>query len=333
MVVWRAPHTLEDGMRTCALITLLVASCWLSVAGAATGGDPLASLRFCDGKPRTLDDFQKQSVLVMYFCGHCPRAAAYLGKQTRELYDFIESRKVPVTLVLATPDFPPPEVLALNKDRGYHMDNALWASDPLNHENISLQNVYQQYYYNGDHRIEQSISWNSADQAIEAAFSSAQAGVFRYPVDGLSDATAKDVWWQVERQRPNAVRTLVASAKGRSAAQLELQKVLEVVKASFAQRESDLVAAPVSMATYESLEALLAEAQGLELKDAGGRCKALGKAKELKGELDARSAFQQCQAMAASPKPDSQAAAKAGFAQIAKRYPETQYGQRAASLQ
>ncbi len=261
-------------MKVYAPLVLLAASCWLSLASAATGGDPLASLRFCDGKSRTLDDFQKQGVLVMYFCGHCPNAAAYLGKQTRELYDFIESRKVPVTLVLATPD-----------------------------------------------------------QAIETAFSSSSAGEFRYPVDGLSDATAKDVWWQVERQRSNAVRTLVASAKGKAPAQLELQKVPEVVKASFAQRESDLAAAPVSMATYESLEALLAEAQGLELKDASLRYKALGKAKELRSELDARSAFQQCQAMAASPRPDSQAGAKAGFAQIAKKYPETLYGQRAASQQ
>lgn len=320
-------------MKLLAPISLLTASCWLSVASAAVGGDPLASLRFSDGKSRTLDDFQKQSVLVMYFCGHCPRAAAYLGKQTRELYDYIESHKVPVTLVLATPDFPPPEVLALNKDRSYHMDNALWASDPVNHQNISLQNVYQQYFYDGDHHIVQSISWNSADQAIEAAFSSPQAGMFRYPIDGLSDATAKEVWWLVERQRPNAVRTLVASAKGKTPAQLELQKVVEVVRASFAQRETDLVAAPASMATYESLEALLSESAGLELKDASARYKALGKAKELKGELDARSAFQQCQAMAASPKSDSQAAARAGFAQIAKKYPDTLYGQRASSLQ
>jgi hypothetical protein len=89
----------------------------------------------------------------------------------------------------------------------------------------------------------------------------------------------------------------------------------------------------MGMATYESLEALLAEAQGIELKDASARYKALGKDKEFKGELDARSAFQQCQALAASPKADNQAAAKAGFAQIAKKYPDTFYGQRAARQQ
>jgi hypothetical protein len=320
-------------MKPLAPTALLTASCWLSLASAAVGGDPLSTLRFSDGKSRTFDDFQKQSVLVMYFCGHCPNAAAFLGKQTKELYDFIESHKVPVTLVLATPDFPPPEVLALNKERGYHMDNALWASDPVNRERISLNNVYQVYFYTGTHRIDESISWQTPDQTIESAFSSSQAGEFRYPVDGLSDATAKDVWWQVERQRPNAVRTLVASAKGKAPAQLELQKVLEVVKESFTQRETALVAAPMGMATYESLEALLAEAQGIELKDASARYKALGKDKEFKGELDARSAFQQCQALAASPKADNQAAAKAGFAQIAKKYPDTFYGQRAARQQ
>jgi hypothetical protein len=320
-------------MKLLAPISLLAASCWLSLASAAIGDDPLVTLRFSDGKGRTLDDFPKQSVMVLYFCGHCPRAAAFLGKQTRELYDYIESHKVPVTLVLATPDFPPPEVLALNKDRGYHMDNALWANDPVNHLNISLDHIYAQYFYNGDHRIEDSISWISTDQEIESVFSSTKAGEFRYPIDGLGDATVTDVWWQVERQRPNALRTLVASAKGKSPTQLELQKVLEAVKAAIAKREAALVAAPVSMATYESLEALLNEAAGLEFKDAGARYKALGKAKELKGELDARNAFQQCQAMAASPKPDNQAAAKAGFMQIAKRYPDTLYGQRAASQQ
>lgn len=204
----------ESLLKTYALIALIVASCWLSLhkapttadllAKAAADGDPLASLHFSDGKGRTLDDFPKQSVLVLYFCGHCPTASAYLGNHIKKLYDFIESRKVPVTMVLATPDFPPPEVLALNKNRRYHMDKALWASDPLNHEGISLNNIYQLHYFNGDHLIESNLSWVSSVQEFESAFTTSKANESSFPISliyGMIAVLALLFLWYFSRPR------------------------------------------------------------------------------------------------------------------------------------
>jgi hypothetical protein len=300
-------------------------------AASASEADPLVGLRFSDGRARSLADFPGQSVMVVFFCGHCPTAAAHLGKPIKELHDFIEKEKVPVTLVLATPDFPAPEALALNKARDYHMDNALWASDPGNQRNISLQNVMQDEVYGPDHRPARGFAWNTEVKAFETFFASKEAGQFRYPVTGLGDARVKEVWWAVERQRPEAVKALVAAAKTKSPAQPELQQVLTTVKEALATREAALVAAPASMETYESLEALLGEGQGIELKDATARYKELGKAKELKDEIAARAAYRACAEALASPKPDLQAGGKAGLAQLARKYPETVYGRRAAN--
>ena len=308
------------------------------IACAAAGvplhaSDALSGLRFSDGKERSFSDFPNQGVMVVYFCGHCPVAAAYLGKQIKALHDYIEERKVPVTLVLTTPDFGPAETVALNRDRSYHMDHALWASDPANSHNISLQNVYQVAVYGGDHRERDGLQNTAAVPTFETFFSSSEAGRFRYPADGLGDARVKEVWWQVERQQPDAVKNLAAAAKLKSSAQPELLSVLATVTTSLQGRQAELVAAPATFATYEGLEALLREGQGVDLKEAAARLKELGKDKAMKPELDARTAYRTCQTLLASTKPADQAAGKAGLPQIAKRWPDTAYGRRAAAGQ
>ncbi len=318
-------------MRNAAFATLMAASLLVATAHL-DAADPLADLRFSDGKTRSFADFPDQGVTVVYFCGHCPTAAAYLGKQIKGLYDFIETRKVPMTLVLATPDLGPAEALALNRERSYHMDHALWASDPVNGQRISLQNVYQVGAYGGDHRERAELAWNTPAATFETFFTSKEAGAFRYPAPGLSDERVKEVWWQVERQRPDAVRSLVSAAKTKSPVQDQLQGVLATVSDSFTTRAAELVAAPGTFVTYEALENLLGEGQGLELKDAQERLKELGKDKAIKPELAARTAFHSCQTLLASLKPADQAAGKAALPQIAKRWPDTVYGRRAAAV-
>ncbi len=140
---------------------------------AAARRRALSGLRFSDGKERSFADFPEQGVMVVYFCGHCPVAAAYLGKQVKALHDYIEEHKVPVTLVLTTPDFGPADTVALNRDRSYHMDHALWASDPANARNISLQNVYQVSVFGGDHRERDTLQNTAAVPAFEAFFRAA----------------------------------------------------------------------------------------------------------------------------------------------------------------
>lgn len=306
-------------MKTLAMVILTTV---LLIGIEAAASDPLIGLRFCDGKSRSFNDFAGQTVMVVTFCGHCPIAGAHLGKQIKALYDFIETEKVPVTLVLATPDFPASQVAMLDKERGYHMEHALWASDFDNPHHISLQNVYQDAIYGPNH---QGVGGDPKE-----FFASPRAGTFRYPLAAdPSDLRVKEIWWQVERQRPDAVRMLVAVAKTKSPAQAEVQLVLTSVKETLTKREADLVAATPSMAVYENLESLLTEAQGIELKLATAQYLKLSKDKSLAAELDARAAYRKCQELITSPRSDAQEAGKTGLAQIAKRYPETIYGRRA----
>jgi hypothetical protein len=123
---------------------------------------------------------------------------------------------------------------------------------------------------------------------------------------------------------------LVSVTKQKSPLGADAVKILAVVKPTFEKTETELLAAPVSMATYESIEALLTESQGIELKKAAARYKELGKAKELKDELQARSIYRQCQEQLVSQKGGAPEAGKANLATLAQKFPNTKYGQLAA---
>jgi hypothetical protein len=235
---------------------------------------------------------------------------------------------VPATLVLITPEVSAADLPAYAKE--YGMDNALWANDPANVMNISLNNILQSAMY-APGGNESNLGFQGVAARVEPVISGPSAGTFHYPVEGLTDPKAKELWWMVERQKPEAVKTLVAVAKQKSPLGVDSAKTLAVVKAALEARQAELVEAPATMATYESLESLLTEGQGIELKKAGDRYKELGKAKELKDELTARTIYRQCQEMLASPRPPTQAAGKENLAALAKKLPGTVYGRLAAS--
>lgn len=236
---------------------------------------------------------------------------------------------MPATLVLVTPEVTAAELPAFSKE--FNMENALWASDPANAEKISTQNILQRYHFlpGGILPDNNSRYFRTADE-VKAAMGSANSGTFRFTVEGLTDPKARELWWLVERQRPEAVKTLVLVTKQKSPLGADAVKILAVVKPTFEKTETELLAGPVSMTTYESLEALLSESQGVELKKATARHKELGKAKELKDELQARSIYRQCQELLVSQKGGAPEAGKANLATLAKKFPNTKYGQLAA---
>ena len=186
--------------------------------------------------------------------------------------------------MLVTPEVTAAELPAFSKE--YNMENALWACDPANAEKISTNNILQRYHFppGGILPDNDSCYFKTADD-VKAAMGTASSGTFRYAVEALTDPKARELWWMVERQKPEAVKTLVLVTKQKSPLGADAVKILAVVKSTFEKTETELLAAPVSMATYESLEALLTESQGIELKKAAARHKELGKAKELKDEL------------------------------------------------
>ena len=206
------------------------------------------------------------------------------------------------------------------------MENALWASDPANLLNISTKNILQTSFISMGGKAD---FFENAGQ-VKTIMSAPSGGVFRFVVEGLTDPKARELWWMIERQKPEAVKTLVLVTKQKSPLGADAVKILAVVKPTFEKTETELLAAPVSMATYESLEALLSESQGIELKKAAARHKELGKAKELKDELQARSIYRQCHEQLVSQKGGAPEAGKANLATLAKKFPNTKYGQLAA---
>ena len=224
-----------------------------------------------------------------------------------------------------TPEVTAADLPAYSKD--YGMENALWASDPANSHKISTSNILQRYKFSPGGK---SGYFNGVAD-VTAAMSSPSGGVYRFPVEGLTEPKSRELWWMVERQKPEMIKTLVSVTKQKSTLGTDAVKILAVVKSSFESREADLVGGPATIDTYLGLESLLTESQGVELKKATERYKELGKAKELKEELQARAIYRQCEELLASPKTGAAEAGKANLATLAKKFPNTKYGQMAAA--
>lgn len=308
-------------MRRTALALVL-----LTVTTALHAGDPLAGAAFSDGKGRALDDLGDQTVVVMYFCGHCPRAAAYMRAQAKAIHDAIESQHAPARLVCLTPDLTPAELVEWTKERG--LEGALVGQDTRNDRKIGLQNIFQGGIWRGGRAVG-GLQFSPADvEAVKARISAKDAGTFTFPVDGLSDPRAVELWWMVERDKPQAMDALVAARKNK-ALKDDAEKIYGVVEASLLKRQEALLAADTSMATYEGLETLLTQAKPIALKPAGEKLKELGKDATIKNELKARAIYQQCQELIAHPNPQKQQAGREGLETLAKKYADTVYGKKA----
>ncbi len=307
--------------------------CALSALAALTlvvglhAGDPLDGAAFSDGKHRSLADLGDQTTIVMYFCGHCPNAGAYMRAQAKAIHDAIESQHAPARLVCLTPDLTPAELVEWSKERG--MEGALVGQDTKNIQHISLNNIFQGEIYRAGKQVGQ-LQFRPTDvEAVKARITAKDAGTFTYPVSGLNDPRATEVWWMVERDKPQAMETLMAARKNKSLKD-DADKIYSVVEASLTKRQDTLVSADASMATYESLETLLTQAKPMVLKPANEKLKELSKDATIKNELKARAIYLQCQELLAHPNPQKQQAGREGMETLAKKFAETVYGKKAA---
>lgn len=228
-------------------------------------------------------------------------------------------------LICVLPEVKPDELTAFAAEVSPGLDRgALFAHDPLNSRQISLQNIFQAVLIGADGK-QRPIGMRSALADAEPEMRAAKG--WHYSRDGLTDPRVLDVWWQVERGRPGAVKAVQAAAKKNP----EVGTLLTAVTAALTERQGALVAKPADLATLEDLEALAAEAEGIELKPAAERIKALIKDPALKDELKARSIYRQCQTMLAAKKPKDQQAGREGLTQLAAKMANTVYGKRAAA--
>ncbi len=317
------------------LLIAMTMCCFATMHNAAAMQVPdgpaalIERLQFIDGKPRTVASFSNQTVLMIYFCGHCPGAASELATTIKSVHDWIEQEKLPVWFVLATPDFDVTALKSFDKDRGYNMTHALYASDPSNRMDISLKNIFQPLVFVPGQR---TAFLDSLDQ-LKTMVTPQTAGSYRFTPDGITKPQIKELWWAVERGRPGALKALVSAGQGKQATGpgAEAAGLLERVKAAAQTREAELAAGPVSIETLEAIEVFCMDYEGLDVKKMQARYRELKAAKELKDDLRARDIYRQCHELLASSKPAEQAAGKEGLATLAKKFPATVYGKKATA--
>jgi hypothetical protein len=306
------------------VLAALLLSATVALAGAID--DPLGGAQFSDGKEHALADLADQTTVVIFFCGHCPRAGAFMKNQAKAIHDAIQAQKAPARLIALTPDLSPTELIAWAKERG--LDDAFVGQDTVNQHEIGLNNIFNGTIWRGGRQVGNLAFGQEAVEQVKAAIAKPDAGSHRYQVDGLSDK-GKELWWLVERGRPQALEALMSARKSK-AGKDDADKIYAAVEADLGKRQDALVAAEPTLATYEALERLLADAAPIALKPAAERLKALGKEAALKPELKAREIFRQCQELKASANPQKAQSGKDGLAELAKRMPTTVYGQKAA---
>lgn len=305
----------------------------LAVLACAAASDPLAGIAWTDGRARTRADYASETVVVMYFCGHCPRAGAYMNGTAKEIDAAIEQARKPVRLFCVTPDLQGSDLEGWAKAHGYV--GAVVGYDPANRESISLNNIFQGEILPPAGRG-QNLEFGAGSLAqVKAAIAAPGVGKPRFAVPELAQAPAAELWWACERERPQAVRRLAAAntqlaRKKDDPLKTEVAAVYDAVKAACEAEQTAAVAAAPSMAAYEALESLLQRYDGLDLKPAIARLKELGRDKAMKAELAAREVWRQCERLKASQKRSDQQAYKDTIAALAKRYPDTVYGARAA---
>jgi hypothetical protein len=226
-----------------------------------------------------------------------------------------------------TPDLTTAELVEWTKERG--LEGALVGHDTRNENQISTNNIFQSEIFRGGKRAGRLDFAPGDVAAVKSLISAKDAGTFTFPVEGLNDPRAVEVWWMIERNKPQAMETLMAARKNK-AVKDDADKIYAVVEASLLKRQETLLAADTSMATYEGLETLLSQAKPVVLKPAAEKLKELGKDATIKNELKARAIYLQCQDMLAHPNPQKQQTGREGLEVLGKKYGDTVYGKKAA---
>ena len=262
--------------------------------------------------------------LFVYYCADCPRAGGMMKNDVKSLHDYIEKEKLPVSLVCVTPDRSPSQLSSYSESVG--LEGALFAKDTANTRNISLNNIYQFGMMHNGKMLRSGLHTPTSLKNLVTKMEP----TYRYDVGELENPLAKELWWMVERGHPEGMKTLVKAAK-RSAIKEDAQKILDIVDGQFQSKAQELMAAPASMDTYEEIEELLTEGKGLDLKDLAKHYKDMGRSKEMKDEIKAKTAFMKIvNALERSGIEKKRAQAKGAFAQLAEALPDTKYGQLAA---
>ena len=297
----------------------------IHVGGLMAAEDPLMGLRFVDGQQHQLDDWPGQPVLIMYFCGHCPTAKAWMSSTAVDIGKKIESDHQAAQLVCVTPDLSGEALKAWAATNcSAIVGTALFAFDPVNRMDISTKNITQaELWIDG---IRKGISYKSVAESVAEPFKASTA--FRYNVGcDLSDA-GKAAWWGVERGRSGAFAACAANAKKSP----EAKAIVAAVETVLVAKQTKLIAEAPSLAAYENLEDLCAEGAGLpSLKPAAERVRVLKKDKAVADELKAREIYRIAVKQANSVKPSEAKAGIATLTELAAKMSTTTYGARASA--
>lgn len=282
-------------------------------------------LRWCAGSAERTALAESGHRVVVYFSGHCPKAAEFVNTSVKKLHDTIEREHLPVWLILRTPDKAVDQLLAYQERLG--LEGALFAHDAGNPLDISLNNIYQVRLVTSDGKTMRLSASDSLAKDVTAAVTKLPPP----PGLGVEAATeaGRDLLWGLERERPGALAAVVKAKRQRGEVRDDAEAIYEAFVTRLEGEAATLVAAEASFETWEALDLLLARAEGIRLSEAQKRHRELGREPEIKNEIVARSAYQKCAAMFATGRRVDEQRARKGLEMIAARYPDTVYGARA----
>ncbi len=275
------------------------------------------------------------SKVVIYFCGECPTARAFMNKEVKALQAAVQTSHAPLDIICLTPDLSGPGLAAYMEAVG--LDRVLVGTDSVNEKKISLRNILQVDYEPGPGGKRLNITYSTLVELTSIVLDPKLRqvlGHYRYDPTGISDEAVLGLWWALENDTPGAIAALANARKKAKPDDARGQQIItlyDLVTPNLLGEIERLSAAGEDFPTFEALESALRRADGLDTKAGQTRLKELSRLPALKDEFKARDAWSRCQAMLASDKPKDQDMGKAGLGQLAAKMPDTVYGKKAAS--
>lgn len=309
----------------------LIATTCLLLATTASHAAAPAGVDYLEPSMAAAAEHPDHGKIFIFFCGHCPSARKMMGSQVKELQDAVVSTQAPLEIVCLSPEL---EGEALRQyAQAVGLDSVALGCDRANSRKISLNNIYQFSFEPGRGGQQLRVALPELTKLAADPDSHAKLGSYTFDPTGISDPKLRQLWWAIENRQPGAVGALAGAAKKAKADDpddAQLLALYDAVAGTLLPEVERLMAVGEDFATYEQLEAALIAAEGLDVRDGIKRLKELGRDKQIKLELKARSAYLSCMALMASPKDKDRDAAKAGLAQLAEKMPDTVYGAKAA---
>jgi hypothetical protein len=271
--------------------------------------------------------------LYVYFCGHCPSARKRMKSDVSKLQQAIDKHMAPLQIICVTPDISGSKLLGYAKSTG--VTGAIMAYDKTNNLKISTKNIWQVRLIDPKTGKGKYTPIKNMMSMVTDSSKHAELGNFKYEPIGLKSESLKKVWWASEKGSEKAFKTLIKKAKSAKDSSETGKQLIEFYTALSTKLEAPITKAMEgddNFITYEALDKSLEDANGiLKNKEAETRLRNLKKLSDIKNELKVKGYYLKYMKYLGSTVKNIKKG-KEYMAKLAKKYPDTVYGKKAAEI-